>query len=160
MQVTAGGLLASFGHNPTIAARDFTGEAWFQPDMAKASVHIEISSATLEVISGANDKDKAKIEKRMHFDVLESNSYPLIIFDSSDIKVTPLSPGQYRVESTGQLTLHGITNDQAITARVLMSPEKLRVSGEFTLRQTKLRDRVSLGRRPRIESERRRQDFV
>jgi len=27
VQVTAGGFLTSFGHNPTIAARNFTGEA-------------------------------------------------------------------------------------------------------------------------------------
>ncbi len=137
VQVTAGGLLASFGHNPTIAARDFTGEAQFEPDsLANASVHVEISAATLEVIAGASDKDKAEIEKRMHSDVLQSDSYPLITYDSSNIKVTPLSPGQYRVDATGPMTLHGITNDQTLMARVMVSADKLRASGEITLRQT------------------------
>ena len=137
VQVTAGGLLASFGHNPTIAARDFTGEAQFEPDsLANASVHIEITAATLEVIAGASDKDKAEIEKRMHSDVLQSDSYPLITFDSSNIKITPLSPGQYRVDATGPMTLHGITNNQTLMARVMVSADKLRASGEITLRQT------------------------
>lgn len=137
VQVTAGGLLASFGHNPTIAARDFTGEAQFEPEtLANASVHVEISAATLEVVAGANDKDRAEIEKRMHADVIESESYPLITFDSSNIKVTPIGAGQYRVEAPGQLTLHGITNEQTVTARVLVSADRLRVSGEFTLGQT------------------------
>jgi polyisoprenoid-binding protein YceI len=137
VQVTAGGILASFGHNPLITARDFTGEAQFEPDtLANASVHVEVNAITLEVSDGANDKDKSEIEKRLHADVLESQTYSLITFDSSNVKATPLSPGQYRVEAVGQLTLHGVTNDQTITARVIVSADRLRASGEFTLRQT------------------------
>jgi polyisoprenoid-binding protein YceI len=137
VQVTAAGILASFGHNPVIAARDFTGEAQCEPDtLANASVHVEVSASTLEVSDGASDKDKPEIEKRMHEDVLESQTYPLITFDSSSVKATPLSPGQYRVEAAGQLSLHGVTNDQTISARVILSADRLRASGEFTLRQT------------------------
>jgi polyisoprenoid-binding protein YceI len=137
VQVTAGGILASFGHNPVIAPRDFTGEAQFEPDTpANASVHLEISASTLAVSSGASDKDKAEIEKRMHEDVLDTQTYPLITFDSSNVKATPMSPGQYRVEIAGQLPLHGVTNDQTIAARVLVSADRLQVSGELTLRQT------------------------
>jgi polyisoprenoid-binding protein YceI len=137
VQVTAGGFLTSFGHNPTIAARNFTGEAQFDPEtLADASLHLEISASTLEVAGGASEKDKSEIEQRMRQDVLESNIYPLISFDSTNVKATPLSPGQYRVEVTGQMTLHGVTNDQTISVRAIVGPIRLRASGEFTLRQT------------------------
>jgi polyisoprenoid-binding protein YceI len=136
VQVTAGGILATFGHNPVIAARDFTGEAQFEPDtLDNASVHVEISASTLEV-GGANDKDKAEIEQRMHRDVLESETYPLITFDSSNVKATPMGPSQYRVEIAGQVTLHGVTNDQTVSARVIVGADRLRVSGQLILRQT------------------------
>jgi polyisoprenoid-binding protein YceI len=50
VQVTAAGILASFGHNPVIAVRDLTGEAQFEPNtLENASVHLEISASTLEV---------------------------------------------------------------------------------------------------------------
>lgn len=137
VQVTAGGFLATFGHNPTIAARDFSGEAQFDPEtLADASLHLEISASTLEVAGGASEKDKPEIEQRMHHDVLESDIHPLITFDSTNVKATLLTQGQYRVDITGQITLHGVTNDQTISARVIVGPDRLRASGEFTLRQT------------------------
>jgi polyisoprenoid-binding protein YceI len=136
-QVTAGGLLASFAHNPVIAVREFTGEAQFQHDaLDRASVHLEISASRLEVASGASDKDKAEIEQRMHRDVLETDTYPVISFNSTSVKAASLGSNQYRVEIIGQLTLHGLTNEQTISARVILGPDRLRASGEFTLRQT------------------------
>jgi polyisoprenoid-binding protein YceI len=137
VQVTAGGILASFGLNPVIAVRDLTGEAQFEPNtLENASVHLEISASTLEVAGGVNDKDKAEIEQRMHRDVLESDTYPLISFNSSNVKATPMGSSQYRVEITGPMTIHGVTNDQTISARVIIGGDRLRASGEFILRQT------------------------
>ena len=34
---SATGLLSAFGHNPTIAIRKFTGEAWFRPQAPEQS---------------------------------------------------------------------------------------------------------------------------
>lgn len=137
IQVSAGGFLASFGHNPVIGIRDFSGEGQFQSDsLENTSVRIEISTSSLEVVDGASAKDRPEIEQRMHQDVLESDGYPLITFDSKDVKPTPLGANQYRVQIFGSLTLHGATNDQMINARVLVTPERIRASGEFTLRQT------------------------
>lgn len=137
VQVTAGGILASFGHNPVIAVRDLTGEAQFEPNtLENASVHLEISASTLEVAGSVNDKDKAEIEQRMHRDVLESDTYPLISFNSSNVKAIPMGSSQYRVEITGPMAIHGVTNDQTISARVILGGDRLRASGEFILRQT------------------------
>jgi polyisoprenoid-binding protein YceI len=88
------------------------------------------------VAGGVNDKDKAEMEQRMHRDVLESDTYPLISFNSSNVKATPIGPSQYRVEITGPMTIHGVTNEQTISARVIIGSDRLRASGQFTLRQT------------------------
>lgn len=59
VQVTAAGLLSAFGHNPVIAVRDFTGEAKFSPDpLERASVHVEVKAASLEVSGDVSEKDR------------------------------------------------------------------------------------------------------
>jgi polyisoprenoid-binding protein YceI len=52
------------------------------------------------------------------------------------VKATPIGSSQYRVEITGPMTIHGVTNDQTISARVIIGGDRLRASGEFILRQT------------------------
>ena len=52
------------------------------------------------------------------------------------MKATPIGSSQYRVEITGPMTIHGVTNDQTISARVIVGNDRLRASGQFTLRQT------------------------
>ena len=52
VQVTAAGLLSSFGHNPVIGIRDFVAEARFEPDQPEtASLHVVAQAASLEVVS-------------------------------------------------------------------------------------------------------------
>jgi polyisoprenoid-binding protein YceI len=137
VQVTAGGLLSAFGHNPIIAVRDFTGEARFSPDAPEsAAVHVEVQAAALEVTGDGNEKDRGEIQRIMHEQVLESASYPVITFDSSTVKATPMGPSQYRVEVTGKLMLHGVTRDQTISMRAIVSADRLRASGEVSLLQS------------------------
>ena len=137
VQVTAAGLLSSFGHNPVIAVRDFTAEAQFDPQKPEsASLHVVVKAPSLEVMSDVSDKDRREIESKMHTDVLQSDGFPEIVFDSSAIKANSASPGQYWIEIPGKLTLHGVTREQMIRARVTASAERLRASGELSLRQT------------------------
>jgi polyisoprenoid-binding protein YceI len=137
IQVSAGGFLATFGHNPVIGVADFRGEAQLQPDKLQVSaLHVEIAAASLKVVDGANSKDRVEIEQRMHTEVIESDAFPAITFESRGVEATALAANHYRVQITGALTLHGTTNDQAINARVLVSPDRVRASGEFTLRQS------------------------
>ena len=137
VQVTAGGLLSSFGHNPVIAVRDFTAEAQFDPEKPEtASLHVVVKAPSLEVMSDVSDKDRREIESKMHADVLQSDGFPEIVFDSSAVKANSASPGQYWVEIPGKLTLHGVSREQTIRARVTANAERLRASGEFSLRQT------------------------
>jgi polyisoprenoid-binding protein YceI len=137
VQVTAGGLLSAFGHNPVIAVRDFSGEARLELDHLEASsVRLEVQASSLEVAGDVNEKDRREIEAIMHERVLESSTYPTIVFESSAVKATAAGPGQYRVEIAGTLSLHGVTSDQTIAARVMVSADRLRASGEFSLFQS------------------------
>jgi polyisoprenoid-binding protein YceI len=68
--------------------------------------------------------------------VLETATYPMIVFDRTGVQANPAGPAQYRVEITGKLTLHGVTSDPQISARVIVSADRLRASGEFSLFQS------------------------
>ena len=137
IRVAAGGLLSAFGHNPLIGIRDFSGEVQFTPESAQsASLRMRVPSRSLEVAGDVNETDRREIERIMHEQVLESNSYPTIEFQSSEVKVTPSGPGQFRAEISGELSLHGVTGHQTIVARVTASGDRLRASGEFSLYQT------------------------
>jgi len=137
IRVTAGGLLSAFGHNPLIGVRDFSGEVQFDPASPEsASFHVEVSARSLEVAGDVNEKDRREIERIMHEQVLESDSYPVIEFQSSEIKVTSSGAGQFRAEISGELSLHGVSRQQTIVARVTSSGERLRASGEFSIYQT------------------------
>ena len=62
VQAFAGGFLSGFGHNPTIAIRDFTGQAAFSPDApAESSLTLNIRAESLEVTNDVSDKDRREI---------------------------------------------------------------------------------------------------
>jgi polyisoprenoid-binding protein YceI len=133
----ASGMLSAFGHNPTIAIRDFAGEAQFSPDqLGSASLHVAVKAASLAVTNDVSDKDRREIEREMHENVLESAKYPEIVYDCSRISVDTPANGQYSMALYGNLTLHGVTNALKIPARVAITGDMLRAYGEFLLRQS------------------------
>ncbi len=133
----ATGMLASMGHNPTIAIRDFTGDASFDPaDAAKASLRIQIRADSLEVTDDIKSKDRKEIESLMNQKVLESAKYPSIAFESTATSATQLSEGRFQVNLNGTLTLHGVTGRLPVTAQVTLIGDRLRASGEFALLQS------------------------
>ena len=137
IRVTAGGLLSAFGHNPIIGVRDFGGQAEFDPGSPdSAKLHVQIPAGSLEVLGDVNEKDRREIQQIMHQQVLESDSYPVIEFRSSEVKVTSTGAGQFRAEISGELSLHGVTRPQTIVARVTATGDRLRASGEFSIYQT------------------------
>jgi polyisoprenoid-binding protein YceI len=137
VRVCAAGLFSSFGHNPTIAVRGYTGEAFFSPGtLRQASVRISIQSATLEVTDDVSQKDRREIESTMRQEVLETSTYPEIVFESSLISANKLSDYGYTVNVTGNLTLHGVTRSETVNAQVTLMVDTLRAYGEFSLKQT------------------------
>ena len=132
------GLLSAFGHNPTIAIRDFQGDASFVPNgstLDGARVQIRIQADSLEVADDVSDKDRQEIYHRMHAEVLESNRFPEITYECSRAKASG-SGDRYWVALTGMLTLHGVTQALPVSARVVVEGNSLRASGDFTVRQS------------------------
>jgi polyisoprenoid-binding protein YceI len=133
----ASGMLSAFGHSPTIAIRDFAGEAQFNPDrLESASLHVTVKAGSLTVTDDISDKDRREIEREMQDGVLESVKYPEIVYDCSRVSVNNPGNGQYSITLQGNLSLHGVTRGLTIPARVALTGDMLRAFGEFSLRQS------------------------
>ena len=138
VQAFAGGLLGGFAHNPTMAIRDFVGEAHFVPGtFAGASVRLVVRARSLELVDEVSAKDRAEIERVMRDDVLEVGAYPEIVFASTSVTVTRAGVDRAKARIVGDLTLHGVTRKGLwISALVRADVEGVRATGEFTLKQT------------------------
>jgi polyisoprenoid-binding protein YceI len=138
VQAFATGLLAGFGHNPTIGIRDFVGEAQFTLGApAAAALRLVVNVKSLAVLDDVKEKDRQEIERTMLNDVLEASLIPEIIFRSTNITLTRIVEGRYKARIIGDLTLHGVTrNGLWIMAQLTLDGDKLRAQGDFTLRQT------------------------
>jgi polyisoprenoid-binding protein YceI len=135
----ASGMLSGFGHNPTFAIRRYAGEIHFDPDAPDtASMTLQIVASSLELVDDVSSRDRREIERAMHEDVLEDTKYPAIAYDCQppNAAVNKTGDGQFDVAMAGDLTLHGETRRQPISARIVSSPTMLRAFGEFKVQQS------------------------
>lgn len=137
VQAFATGLLSAFGHNPTIAIRDYEGEVGFVPgSYDEAFVRMNVKTSTLEVLDEMKRDDRQKLESTMYFEVLDVVHYPNAVYESNRISVRRVSDDLLNANIAGELTLRGITQTYTLDARVLDLGTMLRASGEFSLRQS------------------------
>jgi polyisoprenoid-binding protein YceI len=138
VQVFSTGLLSAFAHNPKINIKDFQGSVDFVrsgTSLEQAALNFIVRSDSLEVADDVSAKDREEIHTRMRNDVLESQRYPEIVYESS--RVTASGTGdRYWAALAGNLTLHGVTKSLSISARVAVNGDSLRASGEFSLKQS------------------------
>ena len=133
----ASGLLSAFGHGPTFAIREFEGEVQLAADSLEgAGLRLKINAASLYVQDEISDKDRREMERMMNREVLETQRFPEVVYECSSVTGAQTGPGQYTVKLNGQLTMHGVTRNQPVDARVNIDGTMLRASGEFTARQT------------------------
>lgn len=133
----ATGILSALGHNPTIALPDFEGEIFLNPEaVEQSSLRMVIHSASLTVTGDISEKDREEINRRMHEEVLESDSYPDVVYECSRGSASKTGEGQYWVALNGELTLHGVKRSQPVSARVSVNGAMLRATGEFSVRQS------------------------
>ena len=77
----------------------------------------------------------------MHDEVLETDGFP-----GDRLRVLPRfrparpGEGQYWVALNGELTLHGVTRSQPVSARVSVNGDTLRAAGRFLRPPERLRD--------------------
>jgi polyisoprenoid-binding protein YceI len=137
VQAFATGLLSSFGHNPTIEIRDYEGELQFVPETYdKAFVRVTVKTAALDVLDEMKRDDRKKLEQLMYDQVLDVKQFPTAVYESKEIKVEKSENGPIVAHVNGELSFHGVTQNQPVDARVQDMGDMLRISGDFTLRQS------------------------
>jgi polyisoprenoid-binding protein YceI len=130
-------MFSAFGHNPTLAIREFEGEARFSPDaLDEAGLVIRIKASSLAMTDNMSDKDRRELELTLNQDVLETSRYPEISFESTKVSVSKAGDGQFFVNVVGALTLHGVSNTQAVSAQISLTGDMLRAHGEFSVLQS------------------------
>lgn len=132
----ATGMLSSFGHNPTLAFRDFSGEVNLAPDhTADASLVLKVRADSFEVTNDIKSSDRREIEGATRGEVLETSKYPEISFQSTRATLNQLGEGRYRATIDGNLSLHGTTAPLPVPAQVMIMGDMLRASGEVSISQ-------------------------
>lgn len=142
IKAVASGMLGAFGHDPTIAPQEFSGEGEFVVDgLEHASLALTIKAGSLKVVGDVSEKDRVEIERIMHQDVLETADYPEITFVSTGITAARTFGSQYKTSIAGDLSLHGAKQPLQFDAYVSVSGVTVRANGEFTIKQTDFRIR-------------------
>jgi polyisoprenoid-binding protein YceI len=140
VSAVATGILASLGHSPTFAVRDFTGELVFNPEQPTAgTIGMTVKAQSLEVINASTDKDREEIDSRTRAEVLETTAYPQIKYQGTIAQADKIAGGWFRIQLEGELHLHGVKSPQPIDAQLRFSEGEARLSGRFTLSQSKSR---------------------
>ena len=137
VQAFAIGILSAMGHNPTIGIGKFSGDVDFSPDALEGrALRLSIDAASLSVQDDISDRDRREIERIMKEQVLEIAKYPDILYESSVASIRKLGDNSFSATLSGTLSFHGVTRKEPVTVRVAVFGEMLRVSGDFTLRQS------------------------
>lgn len=136
-QAFASGLLATFGHNPIIVIRKFSGEARVDPQaLEQSSLEFTVDTASFEIENDISQKDRQEILRIAQQEVLETDKYPEIRYECSSLTGSMVGEGRYWVVLSGNLTLHGVTRPQTIAATVAVNGDTCRASGDFAIRQS------------------------
>jgi polyisoprenoid-binding protein YceI len=144
VQAFASGLISAVAHSPKIAIRDWSGDITFVPDTLKdASLKVMVKASSLEVLDELRDNDRREIQRVMSQEVLETQRFPEVVFESASIGVDRLKETLHRVNVVGKLALHGVNNSHSFFAQVAFGVDSFRAYGEFTLLQTDYGIRVA-----------------
>src|SRR2546423_2872307 len=144
IRALAGGVLWFKGHDHFVAAREFTGEARLTPGSVNpASLTLSVNAASLaETRDVFTDQQKKIINGELHDIVLEPEKYPEITFKSTDVSAEVEKGGTYnvnvvfKVNLSGDLTLHGVTRHVTIPTEVTLNGRELRARGEFGINRS------------------------
>jgi polyisoprenoid-binding protein YceI len=90
----------------------------------------------MEVLDEMKRDDRRKLEQEMYRNVLDVDHFPTAVFESTEITVRPLDQDLLQAHVVGELSFHGVTKTESFDGRVASMGSTMRVSGEFTLRQS------------------------
>ena len=133
----AGGFLSALAHDHTISIREFDGQTDFTyVTVEPASLQLTIRAGSLAVTDKISASDRQKIETTMRDEALEVSKFPEITFKSSGVSATRTGEGQYQARITGEIMLHGVSQQLTIPAQLEFGDKILRAKGAFTLKQS------------------------
>ncbi len=133
------GLLSALAHDHEIGVKSFTGRVVVpESGASNGSLELDIDAKSLAVLDQkVSEEDRKKIFDAMHNEVLESAKHQKIMFKSvsvSDVKRT--GNDSYSFTLSGDLTLHGVMKRIAIPVNATITPQQLRATGKYPLKQT------------------------
>jgi len=133
----AGGLFSALAHNPTVAVQELSGDITVDPTATeRSSLVLTVNAESLTVVGDVAEHDRPEVGRKMHDEVLESRRFPEIVYECSRVSASRTGEGLYWISLNGELSLHGETRSQVVTARVSIDETSLKASGDCTLRQS------------------------
>ena len=160
VQAFASGIVAVIAHSPKFAMRDVSGDIKFAGETPEnASLRTAVRLGSLEIMDEVNAADRREIERVMFDEVLECRAFPLTEFRSNRVMATKTGENMYRVNVSGELSLHGVTRKLAFDSQLVVGEDTLRGQGSFGVLQSdfnlkiasvasgtlKLRDELRIG---------------
>jgi polyisoprenoid-binding protein YceI len=136
VHVGKSGLLSFAGHLHEVQA-PVTGVITADPEnLGGSSVELTFTSARLSVSPEGEPKgDAPKVEEVMRGStVLDVLRFPEIRFRSRTVGGKSVSPGNYELNLTGELTLHGVSREITVPVKVTIDGRTLIATGRTTLR--------------------------
>jgi len=144
VQAFASGLISAVAHSPKIAIRDWTGEVQVAASaLGNGSLTVRVKSASLEVLDELKDSDRQEIQRVMKIEVLETDRFPEIIYESSEVRLEKQKEDLYRASVTGRLNLHGTTNNHEFFSQVALGVDTARAYGNFSVSQSDYNIRIA-----------------
>ena len=131
-RVGGGGSSQSENRNPGLGWRSEVTPG----TLTDASIRVRIKTASLEVLDEMRDSDRRELLRVMNGEVLETQRFPEVIFESSEARAERQKDDLYRLKVQGRLDLHGVVSDHSFVAQVALGVDSARAYGEFKLQQT------------------------
>lgn len=131
------GLLSGVAHDHNIGVKSFSGRVVVPASGPGAgSLELDVDANSLVILDKISDKDKNEITGNMNKYVLEPGKFPKITFRSTSLANFTQNGNNASFTLNGDLTLHGATKRIAIPVTLAMDGQRLRATGQYTLRQT------------------------
>jgi polyisoprenoid-binding protein YceI len=136
VQAFASGVISALSHSPKIAIREWTGEVQVAASATGSSLKVRVKSASLEVLDELKESDRQEIHRVMKIELLETDRFPEIVYESSEVRLEKQKEDLYRASVVGKLNLHGVTSNQEFFSQVALGVDTARAYGNFSLRQS------------------------
>jgi len=133
------GLFSALAYDHEIGVKSFSGRVVVpEAGASGGALELDVEAKSLAVLDKkVSEEDRKKIFDAMHNEVLESAKHRKITFKSVSVDdVKQIGNESYSFTLNGDLTLHGVTKRIAVPVNATITPQQLRATGKYPLKQT------------------------